>query len=1122
MKIKQFILNAILTLVGMMAANVAVAQYTAKGTIFDKSSDNVPLPGVTVVVVGTAIGTVSDVHGNFTVTAPSGESILEFRSMGYSTQQIRANFSVPLAIYMEEETAQIEEVVVTALGITRQEKSLGYSVQKVQGETLMQSVSSNWIGNMSGKVAGLTMQTAGTGPGGQTRVILRGNTSLNNANNSALFVVDGVPILFGSQASTGGTNYAAEAAVDFGDNISDINPEDIESVTVLKGPAAAALYGSRAANGAIVITTKRGRIDKGWGVTVNQSVAFEQAMRHPDFQTEYGPSAVTTSLTNMYTSAWGLPGSMTEHGEPIRKQISRYAYGLKFDPNVKRYLYQSKNWETGEFTAVPWVYADDWFTGFFETGVTNTTSVSVQGNSGKGTSGRFNFTNKGLTWVTPNVGYKQQTFAIVLDQEINKHVSLFSNINYVHRSSDNMPMSGYNQTNPMYGLIWGYNAYPISCYRDEYFQGRYTREIYDLGNNQDPFAIQSSLVFNSLEGHNPYRTAYEELNSLLRDRIYGNLGVDFKIIENLNLRVRSGLDLNNDFRTLRKPKLTFAAVDGSYREQSVVEYDINTDFLLTYNKRFGKLSGTAGFGGNDRRWTKRNVTSTAPELDLEGPDMYRLANSAVPVVAGGSRSIKAVRSLYGYLNFDWNDIYFLDFTARNDWSSTLHRDYRSYFYPSIAASVLINKAFNITSHQIDLLKLRLAWSQTGNDTDPYQTMNLYSNTVFPGGFAMSTTLNDPYLKPERQRAYEAGIDVRLFANRLSFDVTVYDSESYDQLISVVLPSETGAQNYFTNGAIIRNRGFEFQLRGIPIRSRDVTWEIFVNGSRNKNVLKEYIPGWDPEQPLVHNAPGGQVGTSIGSRTFLHSYVGEEEMWWIYGADWNRAPEGATYLDDEGNSVDCSGAILINSSTGRPSYSAPNQRIARAMPKWTGGFGTSVRYKSFTMNATFTAQMGGHSFSVTNFALSYQGKLTNSLPGRPDGLVLDGVNPSTQTITPETTYTKNDVITNNIFEYYAADKWVRDNTFENTFSTDFLKLKELRLEYALPAKWMQATRVVQNASIALFATNVFCLSPWPQYDPEAASSTNGSGSRGEIQIFPGIETGVLPMTRTFGFNVKLQF
>jgi len=1116
MKIKHIIKSALLALLGVMTVNTATAQQTVKGRVLDKTNDNMPLPGVTVVVEGTTIGAVTDLAGNFTITAPSSESVLEFRSIGYQSQKIKAGVSGLLEVYMEEASIGIEEVIVTALGITRQEKSIGYSAQKVQGDVITQSVSSNWISNLSGKVAGLTMQGGGTGPGGQQRVTLRGDASLNYSNNSALFVVDGVPILSGSTATTGGTNYAADAAVDFGDNVADINPDDIESVSVLKGPSASALYGSRAANGVILITTKRGKVDKGWGVTLNASVMFENAMRHPDFQTEYGPSAVTTSLTNMYTSAWGLPGSMTESGEPIRKEISRYAYGLKFDPNVMRYLYQSKNWDTGEFTPVPWVYADDWFTGFFKTGVTTTTSVSVQGNSGKGTSGRFNFTNKDLTWVVPNVGYKQQNYSMVLDQEVNKRISLFTNINYVRRSSDNMPMSGYNQTNPMYGLIWGYNAYPISCYRDEYFKGRYTREIYELGANPDPYDIQSSMVYNSLEGHNPYRPVYDELNTLERNRIYGNLGMDIKIIENLNLRIRGGMDLNNEFRTQRKPKLTFAAVEGSYREQSITEYDINTDFLLTYNRRFGKLSGTAGFGGNDRRWNKRIMTNIAPELDLEGPDMYKLSNSAVQVMPSSSFQAKAVQSLYGYVNLEWNDTYFLDVTARNDWSSALKPKYWSYFYPSVSASVLLDKALNIDLRAIDLLKLRVSWSNVGNDTEPYRTVDTYGNTNFPGGFTLPNTLHDPYLKPERVRSIEAGLDIRLLSNRLSMDMAIYENRSYDQIITVPLSIETGATGLVTNGADVRNRGIELSVKGTPVHTKNVTWDIFANWTKNKTILLEYVPGWDSEVPF--QAP---LGTTIGSRTFIYSFVGEE-MYWIYGADYNRAPEGSFYTDNNGNTVDCSGAVIVNASNGRPSLTGPDKRIARADPKWRGGFGTMVRYKALSLTATFTAQMGGHSYSVTNFALSYQGKLKNSLEGRPAGLVVAGVNETTDAATGEKTYTPNQAITDNVFEYYSAIKWVRDNTYENTFSTDFLKFKELRIEYALPAQWIQRTKVLQGVSVAAFATNLFCISPWPQYDPEAASALNGSGDRGEINIFRGIETGVFPMTRTYGFNVKLQF
>ena len=1119
MKIKHIIKHALFALLGVMTANVATAQHPVKGSVFDKTNPAMPLSGVVVVVEGTKISTLSDATGNFTINAPSSESVLEFRSMGYISQKIKAGFG-QLQVFLEESATSLEEVIVTALGVTRQEKTLGYSVQKVQGEMLIQSVSSNWVSNLNGKVPGLSMFSGGTGPGGQQRVTLRGDASLNYSNNQALFVVDGVPILNSSTATTSGSNYSATAAVDFGDNISDINPDNIESVSVLKGPSASALYGSRAMNGVILITTKRGRAEKGWGVTLNTSILFENAMRHPDFQKEYGSSAGSTLLTNTHVSVWGLPGSMTEDGQPRRRQFSYYTYGEKYDPNEKRYLYQSKNWDTGEFTPVPWVYADDWFTGFFETGVTKTTSITVQGNSGNGTTGRFSYTNKDLSsWIIPMVSYKQNNFSMVLDHVVNKHITLFSNINYVRRTSDQMPMSGYYYSSPMYCLIWGYTVTPISCFRDEYMKGRYTREIFELGSNPDLYNVQSALIANSLSARNPYRTIYEELNTLERNRVYGNLGVDINIIENLNLRLRGGLDMNNEFRTQRRPKMTSSNIDGMYREQSVTEYDINTDFLLTYNKSFGKLSGIVGFGGNDRRWNKRLFTAEAPELDLEGPDMYTLANSAVPVVSSSNFSAKAIQSLYGYLNFAWDDAYFLDITARNDWSSTLKPQYWSYFYPSVSASVLLNEAFNINSRTIDLLKLRVSWSNVGNDMNPYQTAVSYGNTSYPGGFAMPTTLYDPYIRPERVKSIEAGLDVRLFANRLSVDMALYENRSYDQIILIPLSIETGAGAIWSNGADVQNRGIELLVRGVPVRSKNVTWELFANWSKNKNVLIEYAMDSDR---LQHNiGTGNSYNTSIGSRVYVNSFEGEE-MYWIYGSDYVRAPQGSTYIDDSGNTIDCSGAVIVNASTGYPSLTPPDQRIARVDPKWKGGFGTTVRYKSLSMSANFTAQMGGHSFSVTNFALAYQGKLKNSLEGRPAGLVIDGVNAIDDPDTGKVSYVKNHSITDNVYEYYAAVKWVRDNTYENTFSTDFLKCKELRIEYAIPRRWVEQTRILQGASVAAFATNLFCITPWPQYDPEEANAISGSGNRNEINILRGMETGVFPMTRTFGFNVKLQF
>lgn len=374
--------------------------------------------GATILVKNTTNGVISGIDGSYTIEVPGDDATLIFQSLGYDSQEITVGPRTRLDVTLKEASQKIDEVVVTALGLTRSEKSVGYAISKVDGDILTQSTTSNWVSNLNGKVAGLTMSSAGTGPGGTMRVTLRGDSSLNYGANEALYVIDGIPMMSNTVASGSGANYAnSDAPVDFGNGVTDINPDDIESVSVLKGPAAAALYGSMAQNGVILITTKRGREQKGIGVTYNGTVSFEKAGFWPDFQTEYGPSAVTTSLTNREASAWGLPASMTDDGVAVRQQISRYTYGEHFDPNKMRYLYLSKNWETGEFTRLPWVYADDWYTGLFETGVTWTNSVTIDGSTGNGTSARFSFTDTRNDWIMPNTGYNQQSFALALNQK---------------------------------------------------------------------------------------------------------------------------------------------------------------------------------------------------------------------------------------------------------------------------------------------------------------------------------------------------------------------------------------------------------------------------------------------------------------------------------------------------------------------------------------------------------------------------------------------------------------------------------------------------------------------------------------------------------------------------------
>lgn len=1111
MNLKIRIRSLLLTFAMLLTAiGVSAQSREVSGKILDNDGKT-PMIGCTILVKGTTTGTVSEVDGLYKIKIPNDNAVLIFQSLGYNTQEVVVGTRTAVNITMKETAQKIDDVVVTALGLTRAEKSLGYAVSKINNDDITKSTSSNWINNMNGKVAGLSMTSAGTGPGSSMRVVLRGDASLNHGKNGALFVIDGVPVLSGGTATSSNANYASgDAPVDFGNAVSDLNPDDIENVSVLKGPSAAALYGSNGANGVIMITTKKGRTDKGWGVTYNGSVTFEKAGFFPDFQDQYGSSAVTTSLTNQYYSAWGLPASMTEDGIAVKKQSSRYAYGEKFDASKMRYLYLSKNWETGEFTQMPWVYADDWYTGLFQTGVTYTNSVSVEGSNGAGSSARFSFTDSRNDWIMPNTGYDRQTYSLSLNQKLNKHITFDAKVNYVRKQSDNMPVAGYDESSPMYGLIWSYNVNSMQAYRDEYMQGRYTYANWLAGDyaNTDPYNVTSSLIYNSKGGHNPYRVLYEELNTLVRDRVYGTASLNFNLMKGLTLTLRGGMDMNNDFRTQRKPKMTADYVNGMYREQTVREYEFNIDFLLKYTRNFvnDRLSVSAAFGGNRKDHHYYTTKITATELSEEGPGMYNLSNTPINPDTYTYRSNKEVQSLYAFVNVGWDDTYYLDVTARNDYSSTLASGNWSYFYPSVSASVLLEKMLNIKNNNINMLKLRASWSNVGNDTDPYVLDDAYSSTAIPGGNLLPTTASYRYIKPENVESWEIGFEGKFLQNRFNFDVAVYQNNTTNQIISASKGFETGVTALKMNAGKVRNRGIEVSFRAIPVRTKNWTWEINGNWSRNKTVLCDLGEDWDNSSPLSTS-----TGTTVGSRTFIYSYVGQE-MQMIYGKTYKRAPEGSTYIDENGHTVDCSGQLLINATTGYPSLTdKADQFIAKVNPDWRAGFGTTLSWKSLSMTASFTAQVGGNAYSVSNFALSYQGKLKNSLAGREDGLVLDGV-----ILNSDGTYTKNKVITDNINDYYNGVKWVRDNTYENTFSTDFLKFKELRLDYRLPSSLVKKTKFLQSASIGFFATNIFCITSWPQYDPEAASVANGS------DIVGGIETGTMPMTRTYGFNLKLQF
>lgn len=1078
------------------------AQTQVKGKVLD-ADGTTPLLGVTVKQVGAKGGAITDIDGNFTITVTGKEPILNFTYIGYDAQQVKVGNKRTLTVIMKEDAKTLKDVVVTALGIKREEKSLGYSVSKVSGEDLTKTVSGNWMNGMKGKVAGLSMIEAGTGPMGSMRVTLRGDHSLNYGNSEALFVVDGVPVTSGTVSTGSGATYSnQDAPVDFGNGAGDINPEDIESVTVLKGAAATALYGSMAGNGAIVITTKGGSGKKGWGVTLNSSVTFEKAGYWPDFQKTYGPGS---DMGREPFSFWKLTAEEAPDGIATTDHISRYAFGEKYDANQLRYQYLSKDWETGKFTKLPWQYADDWYTGFFETGATYRNSITVSGGNGKGTNARVSLTDTRNNWIMPNTGYTSDAIALAFDSPISKNISVSSRVNFLNKRSNNLPATGYSSQNPIYALTMAYTNQPASVYADEYFGGRYTLENFN-GKGEHG----KSVVYRSDQPLNPYRNIYEETNAMNKNRIYGNVSLNIHLMKGLTLKLRSSLDLTDQWRTQQKPFYTSGYQEGFYREQATRTYNINNDFLFTYvnNKLVGdRLGFSASFGGNSLNYKYYNNRVTLNRLQNDGVyNVYNVPSGYSPDVFS-YHSKKKVNSFYGFASFSWDNTYYLELTDRNDWSSTLSAGNRSYNYPSVSASILLDKVLNLNkkTQWVDMLKLKLSWANVGTDTSPYTLDRYYNATKYYGGYTISGTIPDINIKPENQESWEGGLEGKLFGGRVSFDFTAYSTSTTNQIVSVAADQITGATGYTINAGEISSKGLEFTLGFTPVKTRDWEWNVNINWSKNWNKLERLQDGWDPATPYQTD-----MGTTIGNRVYVYSYLGKE-MYHLYSHGYTRAPEGSYYLDDKGNKIDCSGMKVINKQ-GYPTLDKSELiDLGKVTPDWTGGLNTSIRYKNFNLSMAFAGQYGGHCYSVTNFALSYQGKLKNSLEGRYDGMVVEGV----QATGEPGVYTLNNTVFASAQTYYNTYVWNRDNGEENTFSTSYLKLKEVRLDYTLPAKLCKQTKFLTNASLGVYATNLFCLTSFPQYDPETAM-VNGA------DIHAGIETMSSPMTRTYGINVKLSF
>lgn len=1062
------------------------------GTVLDENGK--PMAGVGVIIATTLQGVATDINGKYQIKATSAQE-LQFSFLGYKTHSVKVGSRTTIDVSMVTEAQMVEQVIVTALGIKRDEKSLGYAAEKVDGEILASATNSeNWLTGLTGQIAGLNIQSADAGPGGTTRVTLRGETSADLSNNTALFVVDGVPMYNHATSSDAGGDGSAYA-IDYGNGTGDLNPEDIKSVSVLKGPAATALYGSAAANGAIIITTKTADDqDAKMSITYSTNLTFRTVNSSPDLQYEYGQG----SHQNYYY--YGVRSVDKEKGwgyNPMPDYDSTtnlWSWGPKMD-GTKYYQYYNAQQgiggsydALGEFRreATPFVSLGNWFNDFFETGYTWSNSVSLSGKINNRNSVRISVRDSHSQGIVPNSPYNDQHIALRTRNEFTKWFTSEISLNYRRNQRDNIPVStGYGSNAIMYSL-WNYAPNVDMDWMKNYWV-----------EGQEGIQQETSL---SGGKNNTYFIANESVNTQKRDRIYGNLKLDFKLYKGLTLMVRGGLDSSYDYRTQQTATSTQADPNGYYRKQNISSMQYSGEFLFRYTHDFKAqdINITANFGGSITNRQYERIQQWAD--NLKNPGIYSLANSASLVKRDDYYYQRQTNSLYGLVQVSWRNAIFLDVTGRNDWSSTLPVDNRSYFYPSVSGSVVLNELFNFGSKRgvLNLLKLRGSWAQVAHDTSPYRIEDYLNSTLFPGNVTLPSAKGNGMLKPEMVSSWEVGVDLRMFRNRFKVDVAYYNSVTKNALGSMPVSKVTGMSNVYTNAGTFRNQGVEISASGTLIRTRSIRWTVNANWSMNRNKVLELGEGID----------FWQIG-GYSSYAYMYAYKGGT-LTAMYGRAFKRAPEGSCVVDENGRMIDVSGQIVHNSA-GVPITEDEISYIGECLPKWRGGIGTSFSWKGLTASVKFDGQYGGHVWSLTNWVMNYRGKGAATLVGREGGFTPNGV-----IETADGNYKMCDVehTSESISSYYQG-RYDRGNAEANFVETSFLKLREVRLAYSFPKKLLSKTKAIHGLSVAVFGTNLYSWDKYPGFDPEAVSM------RGEA-LAPGFDLLRTPGTATYGGSISITF
>ena len=1034
----------------------AQQQNVITGKVTD--SNGQPLPGVSIIVERTTAGTVTNNDGTFSLSIPDNAKILQFSFVGMKTFEVEIAGKTTFNVSMEEDIVGMDEVVVTALGIKKEAKSLGYATSTVSPDQLTVNRTPNLMNALTGKIAGVSISGLGTGPNGTSKIRIRGQSSISGQNNP-LIVVNGVPIdntNFGANPNNAGSDNSIGVrgggnTSDGGDGLSSINPDDIESMTVLKGAAASALYGSRAKDGVIMITTKSGGNKKGIGVTYNMNFTNETPLDYTDYQYEYGQ---------------GEQGVRPTSPNPTSGQ---WSFGEKFQPGMTQTLFNG--------LTVPYEPQKGIINDFFRNGHNLTNTVSLSANSDKGGM-NLSLANMTSDGIVPNNSFKRNTINIGFNYDLTEKFSFQGNMNYSNEENTNPPNVG-QQDNTIPTAIYAMaNSMPLDVLKANAHNADGNENIYSRFRNRT----------------NPYFTLSDQFQNIVRDRIFGNISAKYDFTKWLFVQGRIGQDYwsrdqeYNNFPTGQASLAPAPAgfVNGVYTQEARRFRETNADFLISASQDFGDFGFNLTAGGNQMK--RRSELNSVQATDFVVRDLYTVQNGRTkdPFY---SMSERAVNSLYGAFEVSYKSLLYLNATVRNDWFSTLSPENRSILYPSISASYVFSESLKSASDWLNFAKLRAAYAEVGSDTDvpPYADVLFYnvnanllanpSGALQPIGGSSGSTVPNPNLKPMRTGETELGLEMKLFDNRVSFDLSVYRKITTDQIVQAQISDASSFVDTRINSGKSQNQGIELYVDLVPIRTNDFKWDFIFAGAYNETEVLS----------LLTDNPGERI--TVGTHVFngeLRQVVGEE-MGQIAGFGYKRDANGQKIFGANGLPLRTPDLILFGS----------------ALPNWTGGFTNAFTYKGVNFSFLIDFKLGNMMLSGTNFNATRHGLHKMTLEGREGGVVGQGVdvngNPN-QVVAPVQTY----------WEIVRSQALVEPVVYDG----GYWKLRQITLGYDF-SQFLPSTFVVKGITLNFVANNVLMLKKWvDNIDPESFGYSSDN--------LVGMESPGLPTTRSIGFNLNVKF